>query len=138
MASSQSVLSETLQSITVTKISELEKQRNEYTSIKQKIFQSIEDESKDVRVRVSMLIKGVENLRERKDLNYNHELHNIARWLEQSTFDPSVPETKLLGYEKQLRSRLDRGSRQLDLAHLYTRLLTEWIGTPTSADTETG
>lgn len=136
MASSQSVLSETLQSITVTKITELEKQRNAYTSSKQKIFQSIEAGAEDVRVRLSTLIKGFENLRERKDLDYNHDLHNITRWLEQSSFDPSVPETKLLEYEKQLRSRLDRGSRQLDLAHLYSRLLTEWIGTPTSADSE--
>ena len=136
MASSQSVLSETLQSITVTKIGELKKQRNAYASSKDKILKSLEDKDESVRKRVSILIKGVKKLPGRRDFNDKDELHNIARWLEQSRFDPSVPEVKLLGFEKLLRSRLDRGSRLLDLARLYSRLLTEWIGTPTSESPE--
>ena len=139
MASSQSVLSDTLQSITVTKIAELEKQRNAYNSSKEKLYDYVAHDVEDVRGRLSKLLKGVENLP--GDLDYssdinNNDIHNITRWVEQSKFDPSVSEDKLLDYERQLRSRLDRRSRKLDLTHLYSRLLTEWIGTPTSADSE--
>ena len=136
MASSQSVLSETLQSITVTKIGELEKQRNAYASSKDKILKSLNDKDENVRLRLSILIKEVAKSPSRKGPNSKDESYNIARWLEQSAFDPSVSESKLLVYEKLLRSGLDRGSRLLDLAHLYSRLLTEWIGTPASEGSE--
>lgn len=129
-------MSETLQSITDTKIGELEKRRNAYASSKQKILQSLEDKEVNVRDRVSILIKEITKWPDEKESNSKDELHNIARWLEQSTFDPSVPESKLLVYEKLLRSSLDRGSRLLDLAHLYSHLLTEWIRTPASGGSE--
>src|SRR4051812_39818568 len=115
MASSQSVMSDTLQSITDTKIGELEKRRNAYASSKDKILQSLEDKDVNVRDRLSILIKEVAKWPGQKEPSSKDELHNIARWLEQSTFDPSVPESKLLVYEKLLRSSLDRGSRLLDL-----------------------
>lgn len=136
MASSQSVMSETLQSITDTKIGELEKRRNAYASRKDKILQSLENKDVSVRDRVSILINEVAKSPGLKETSFNDELHNIARWLEQSTFDPFVPESKLLVYEKLLRSSLDRGSRLLDLAHLYSHLLTEWIQTPASEGSE--
>ena len=134
MAPSQSVLSDTLQSITVTKVAELEKQRNAYALSKEKLYNSVADDAEDVRDRVSRLIKSVKDLP--GGIDHDSDVHNVTRWLEQSRSDPSVSEDKLLDYEKQLRAQLDRGSRKLDLTHLYSRLLTEWIGTPTSADSE--
>jgi len=129
-------MSETLKSITNTKIRELEKQRNAYASRKNKVLESLDNKDVSQHDRVSILIKEVDKLPGRKEQSSNDELHNIARWLEQSTFDPFVPESKQLVYETLLRSRLDRGSLQLDLAHLYSGLLTEWIGTPASEGSE--
>ena len=135
MASSQSVLSETLQSITLTKIHELEKQKEAYSFRKGQILQSAQGHSEHVRERISILLKGVENLTDSNNVHVKNELHNVRRWLDQSVYDSSVPEAKLLAFEQRLRSRLDTGTRKLDLAHLYSRLLTEWIGT-TSASTD--
>ena len=129
-------MSDTLQSITDTKIGELEKRRYTYAASKDKTLKSLEDKAVNVRDRLSILIKEVANSSDWKEPSTKDELHNIARWVEQSTFDPSTPESKLLVYEKLLRSRLDRGSRLLDLAHLYSQLLTEWIRTPAPADSE--
>ena len=137
MASSSSVLSETLQSITVTKIRELEKQKEAYKARKNKILESTDDGSKDVRDRIYALLDGVKDLTDSGNQLVNNELHNIRRWLDQSVYDPSVPEAKLLGFEQHLRCQLDKGSRKLDLAHLYSRLLTEWIDSPaTNAEPE--
>ena len=133
MASSESVLSETLQSITVTKIAELEKQRQAYSSSKDEVVRSVDDESKDVRARLALLIKGLSKLKFQSDYSFEN---NVARWLQQSKFDPSIPDSILLKYERQLRSKLDVRSRRMDLAHLYSQLLTEWIGTPVPTESE--
>lgn len=132
MAPSSSVLSETLQSITVTKIRELEKQKRTYNSRKDKIIEAANKED-DLRARLDILLDGSKTLCEKKT---STERHNIECWLSQSRFDPSISDEKLLSFEEQLLNLLDRGSRKLDLAHLYSRLLTEWIQSPTSNDAE--
>ena len=136
MASSSSVLSETLQSITVTKIRELEKQKQSYVAHKKKVIDSAEDESNDIQTRISILSKGIEDTIPRSDYLTRPKLENIARWTHQSVYDPSVPKTKLHDFEDQLRLYLDQGSRKLELAHVYSRLLTEWIKSSSSANIE--
>lgn len=127
MAASPSVLSQTLQSITITKIEELETQRQTYEETKRKILDSVRERG-DIYERISRLHAGVKELQ----LLPESELENIIRWLDQSRYDPTVPESMLQGFEAELRSRLDRQTRKLDLADLYSRLLIEWINTPGS------
>lgn len=134
MASSSSVVSQTLQTVTNIKIRELDKQRQSYKNRKAQIIEGANNQE-DVLERVSYLFKEIRQPRERDPLIYSNEL-NIGRWLEQSKFDPSIPEAKLLDYEEQLRNALDIGERKLDLAHLYSRLLIEWLQAPTTYGAE--
>jgi hypothetical protein len=55
------------------------------------------------------------------------EIANIKKWLEQSRYDSSISEAMLKSYERTLRSRLDVESHKMDLANLYSLLLTEWM-----------
>ena len=134
MSSSTSVLSETLQSITVTKIRELEKQKKSYNAHKDSVFDSANEKSDSIQARLLTLHKGVKDVADPTDHLTQAELNNIVRWTHQSACDPSVPEEKLLAFEKQLRSYLDQGATKLEFAHLYSRLLTEWIGSSASAE----
>ncbi|EER23699.1 hypothetical protein CPC735_050690 [Coccidioides posadasii C735 delta SOWgp] len=130
MAASPSVLSQTLQSITTTKIEELEKQRQKYEETKRKILDLTRDAGDSIHKRISRLHAGVKELQ----LLPEAELENIDRWLHQSQYDPTIPESMLVNFESELRSRLDRQTRKLDLADLYSRLLIEWINSPSSSD----
>lgn len=131
MASSSNILSQTLQSVTVTKIEELAKQRNSFEQRKATVLQAA-DRAHDLRKKVAELYATVNEL----DGSADAELTNIDRWLQQSQYDPTVRSETLHKFEKALRSRLDVGTRRLDLADLYSRLLTEWIGSPDSGETE--
>ncbi|KAK2873446.1 hypothetical protein FQN49_002369 [Arthroderma sp. PD_2] len=128
MAPSMSVLSQTLQSITKTKIEELITQRKFYEDAKGKLLDAARPEDHDVRTRVARLHDGVEKL----ELWNWTARNNIRRWLAQSRYDSTVTESMLLKFEDQLRSKLDQQSRKLDLAYLYSQLLIEW----TDASTE--
>ncbi|KAI1918169.1 hypothetical protein LOZ12_002623 [Ophidiomyces ophidiicola] len=130
MAASPSVLSQTLQAITTTKIDELEKQRQTYEKTKAKILVSACDSHGSIQERISRLHDGVKEL----ELLPPGQLENISRWVEQSRYDPTVPESMLIDFETELRSRLDRQTRKLDLADLYSRLLIEWINTSSPAE----
>ena len=132
MASSSSVLSRTLQSITVTKIQELEKQRRSYETQKDEALKKAERES-SVRERVLRLHYKVEKL----DIWSKDELDNMRRWTDQAEYDPCISDATLSKFEVLLRSKLDIESRKLSLADLYSRLLTEWIDSPNNGDSET-
>ena len=127
MSASSSVLSETLQSITVTKIRELEKQKDSYDTKKTAALDSPDAKSDSVRKRLAALYKAARDNKGLIDLRSNPELSNSLLWIKQALHDPSVTDAKLLEVEKNFVSRLDQNSRKLDLAHLYSRLLTDWI-----------
>lgn len=133
MASS-SVLSQTLQSITVTKIRELEKQRNAFSKSKAQILASSEHASSDIRASINALLEGVKKELNRDERDLRDELDNIGRWVDQSAHDPTVPEATLRKYEHKLKSCLDNIGTRLDFAHLYSRLLIEWIEAPAASD----
>ncbi|KAK2059035.1 hypothetical protein LY76DRAFT_605043 [Colletotrichum caudatum] len=101
MSHPTSVLSKTLQSITVTKIRELEKRRAQcekerYHSNGYNVYSSVVD--------------------------------NIDSLLAQSKYDAaSVPPHMLQSAEDLLRSNLDVQSHKLSMAHLYSSLVTEWM-----------
>ncbi|KAG7084971.1 putative polyketide synthase [Colletotrichum scovillei] len=123
--SSTSVLSKTLQSITGTKIRELEKQRTQYESRKTKILQEAEKHT-DQGDRISCLLRGVKELYT-KGRDDDPGIDNIDNLLTQSKYDSSVPHSMLQSSEDLLRSKLDVQSHKLSMAHLYSRLVTEWI-----------
>lgn len=128
-------MSNALQSITAIKIRELQRQRRTYFSRKDQILQSA-NLQKDLRRRVVRLLNDIKNWSSSGLIKNETELRNISRWLEQSSFDPSVPKSRLLSHEHQLYMMLEVGGRKLDLADLYSRLLTEWLRAPSTHDSE--
>ncbi|CAG9950082.1 unnamed protein product [Clonostachys rosea f. rosea IK726] len=123
MASSTSARSKTLQSITLTKIRELEKQRERYETQKNQLLQDA-DSCADQLLRIRKLLDGVIKIcpDQRDD-----SIQNIHHWLNQAKYDNSVPEELINQYEHSLRSKLDVPTRKLGLGHLYARLVTEWM-----------
>ncbi|TIC93661.1 hypothetical protein CH35J_009042 [Colletotrichum higginsianum] len=137
MSHSASILSKTLQSITVTKIRELEKQRAQYETRKSAVLADA-DRHLDQGERISCLLGGVRDLyRGGKDNNHNiGVVDNTEMLLAQARYDPSVPAHMLRSCEDLLRSKLDVQSHKLSMAHLYSSLVTEWMnpGEPMEGD----
>lgn len=129
-----SVLSRTLQNISLSKIRELDSRRNSYEARKQAFLDKAHAAS-DPRDRLSCLLEGYRELARGGGGSWadGHSYHNIERWLAQSKYDASIPESKLAKFDSLLRSKLDVQSRRLDMAHLYSRLLTEWMETSPSS-----
>ena len=127
MASNSSVLSQTLQSITSTKIKELDKQKRTYEKRKAKVLEEAGAPGNEQRRIVNTLLAGVKKLNPGQK---NGSLENMQRWIEQSSYDPSVPAGMLQGFEEELRHKLDVQTRKFDLAELYSKLLTEWLNPP--------
>lgn len=124
MAPPTSGLSETLQTLTLTKIGEIGKQRAKYEAKKQAILGKANGTS-DQRQLVSYLLSGVkESIPSAKT---DSELTNVRRLLDQSRFDGSIPIEMLKSFEKQLRTRLENQSCKFGLADLYSHLMTEWM-----------
>jgi hypothetical protein len=131
MASPTSVLSKTLQSITLTKIRELESRRNSYETRKRDFLDKA-GAAEDQRDRLGCLLKAFKELY--PGASKDRSLSNLERWLTQSRYDASIPTSKLASFDEQLRGKLDIQSRKLDMAHLYSRLLTGMAtDTPSSA-----
>jgi len=132
MALASSALSRTLQSITATKISELDKQRKYFEVRKNEFFAAAEDAGDNHYERARKLLLGV------KELDPSSEsdivIWNIQSSIYQSYYDPSIPVKMLQAFENLLRSRLEAQSQRLSLADLYSRLLTEWLVSSASSD----
>lgn len=157
-STSASALSQTLQSITLTKIRELEKQRHAYETRKAQVLAEA-DRTGSQHDRLALLLAGVNELIYNINVNNNKSapsstdskakaqakaqakdpvIANIQRWLDQARYDSSIPKHVLRSFEDQLRSKLEIQSRKLSLADLYSRLLTEWMDpSTTSASTST-
>ena len=135
MASAVSALSQTLENITLTKIKELEKQRTKYETRKNEALK-VAGQSDDQRTRITRLLQGVKDLY--PGAPDDNAVRNIRHWLDQSKYDVSVPTDLLQAHEELLRSKLEVQSRNLDLGHLYARLVTEWMTTSSNetADSE--
>ena len=122
------MLSKTLESITVLKIKELEKQKRRYEERKHGILEAAEGIDGDQRKKVFSLLSGVIDLV--PSASSDPSVANITKWTHQAAHDRSMPPTKLLDFEKQLVLALDVGTRRLDLADLHSRLLMEWLNPP--------
>jgi hypothetical protein len=127
MASPKSVLSKTLQSITLSKICELESRHKSYETRKREYLAKA-DATGDERDRLACLLEAVRELS--PTASKDASLNNLQRWLDQSRYDASIPISKLVSFNHQLRAKLDIQSRKLDMAHLYSRLLTGMPSSP--------
>ncbi|CAI6333126.1 unnamed protein product [Periconia digitata] len=131
MAGNANFLSQTLQSITLTKQHEQSKRRKNFEAGKTQIIRTA-DNAKDERDRLKALISGVGNLSfgnkgiAHIDEDRKSTLEVMSRYLEQSKFDPSISPSRLRGFESTLHKRLDQESERFRFADLYYRLLTEW------------
>lgn len=158
-ASAGSVFSETLQTITTTKLEELAKQRISFEE-KYAALRAAAEAETDLFKRVALLLDGIKgclgvktsmkkgadgqsgrvivgatgNPRLEKDLS------NLERFFEQARFDPSVSSKVLENWEKTLLDYLSVQSTKFQYADLYGKLVTEWLSsekvTPTGGDTD--
>ncbi|KAJ4372889.1 hypothetical protein N0V83_003180 [Neocucurbitaria cava] len=131
MASEANFLSQTLQSITTTKMREQNKRRKTFESSKATVLKSAAAASND-RARLEVLLSGFKDLSfSNKGVFYvdedrtNHA-RNVARYLEQSYRDPSVSSSIIQGFAGNFRQKLDQESQRFEFADLYYRLLGEW------------
>lgn len=133
MATQSSFLSQTLQSITSTKMRAQDKRRHNFETRKVKTIKAAEA-SPDERARLKLLLSGFEQLSvSNKGVRYvdderENAVRNITRYLEQSYRDPSVSTAVLAGFESDLRQKLEQESQRFSFADLYYRLLAEWTG----------
>lgn len=144
--SSSIILSQTLQSLTNTKIEELRKQQQTFEGRKRDILASA-NETTDQSTRLRGLLSGIVSLSTTSKLEdvREHELNqettgglsivNIRRFLDQAHYDPSIPSSLLEDWERKLRLLLDQRTRKLEYADLYARLLTEWLSDTSAAAT---
>ncbi|VUC28068.1 unnamed protein product [Clonostachys rosea] len=131
MAAQSSALSQTLESITLTKIQELEKQRDKYETKKAAILQHAAAYT-DLRSRIGRLIYGVREIY--PECASDRDVKNIHHWLNQSMHDVNVPDELLQKYEETLRSKLEVPSRKFALGHLYASLVKEWMAVSARED----
>jgi hypothetical protein len=137
MANASSFLSQTLQSITVTKKREQDKRKKTFEARKAKLLQAV-DTSGDQTAKLEALLSGVQDLSFSNkgvwyvDNDQEKSVQNMKRYLEQSKHDPSVSMKILHRFETKIRDKLDQESQRFDFANLYYRLLTEW----TSSDSK--
>ncbi|KAK4662635.1 hypothetical protein QC763_605300 [Podospora pseudopauciseta] len=127
MASPTSVLSKTLQSITRSKIRELKSRHKSYEARKSDLLAQV-DAAPEEQDRLSLLLDAFRELY--PGAHGDVSLHNVERWIAQSRYDASIPVSKLMSFGRELREKLDHQSRRLNMAHLYSRLLTEWMDQP--------
>ncbi|KAK6087808.1 hypothetical protein SCUP234_01447 [Seiridium cupressi] len=125
MAPPASVLSRTLQSISVTKTQEIEKQRARYEECKNGALEQADQFPNDPHKRIARLARGLLDLY--PEATHDQKVKNIKYWLQQARYDASVPAEMLHAWEEVLRSKLEVQSRKLGLAHLYSQLVTEWM-----------
>ncbi|TVY71221.1 hypothetical protein LSUE1_G007582 [Lachnellula suecica] len=130
MAPPTSGLSQTLQTLTITKIREIDKQRKKYEAKKQEILSEADSDAENRRDVVAHLLSGVKECI--PSATADLELGNIRRWLDQSRYDASIPDEMLKSFEKQLRARFEYQSTKFSLANLYSQLMTEWMDPPSS------
>ncbi|KAL4804685.1 hypothetical protein BDV18DRAFT_166016 [Aspergillus unguis] len=118
-----SALSQTLESLTRSKIRELEKQRSSYEDRKAAVLREAENQP-DLLSRVDVILRGTKAIL--PGAASDRVVINIGLWLDQRRFDASITDEMLKGYEEELTAKMDAHSRKLSLADLYSRLLTEW------------
>jgi hypothetical protein len=131
MAAESKFLSQTLQSITATKMHEQDRRRKTFEISKFKVLESMANVSND-RARLEMLLSGYKDLlSSNKGISYidrdrKTTTENTARYLEQIHYDPSISTATIQRLEHKLTKKLEQESQRFKFADLYYRLLSEW------------
>ena len=139
MASSGSVFSETLQSITDEKLAELSKRRAAFESRKASISDAVQTAS-DLPTKVRILLDGVKECFAVKTAatgrivpgsTGNHSLEvdltNVQQFLSQTQYDPSISTKSLEDWQSSLAQHLEAQSAKYKYASLYAQLVIEWL-----------
>jgi hypothetical protein len=144
--SSGSVFSETLQTITTTKLLELDQQRIAFDKEYATLLSIARSEAEPLK-RLILLADGTKSClgiktssRKSKDgrpgrvisggtrnSRLETDLKNLDRFLEQAKFDPSVSAKVLEDRETALRQYLSVQANKFQYADLYGKLVTEWL-----------
>lgn len=133
-------LPQTLKSITATKITELSKQRTIFNAQRDEIIAAA-NQAPNPRAKVQILLEGITRLKghpndaldstEKKESIENDSdraAHvNIRRFLFQSQYDSSAPESRLKIWIAQLEKELRHLEVKHDHAAFYSALVTEWL-----------
>ncbi|PQE24567.1 reverse transcriptase protein [Rutstroemia sp. NJR-2017a WRK4] len=134
------VFSETLQSITTTKLTELSKRRNNFETKKQ-ATQSALSREPDQRKKLRLLLDsvqdgfGIKSRISKKRSYINTPTHprleilinNVERFLAQAEYDPSISLKALNNWERSLMQQMNIQSSKYQYATLYGELVTEWL-----------
>jgi hypothetical protein len=132
MATESKLLSQTLQSITTTKMREQDRRSKTFEVSKSKVLETVAA-APDERARLEILLAAFKDLStSNKGISYVDQdrkdtAQNTARYLEQSYRDPSVSSTIIQSFERNLEKKLDQESQRFEFANLYYRLLSEWV-----------
>jgi len=155
MSSSGGVFSQTLQSITDTKLAELSKKRNYFEDQKTALLKEVHAET-DQRQRLRLLLNGVKesfqaqakSAKRKRDDHLGAKssritgtgnprlevlLNNLQKFLDQARYDPSISPKLLQDWEQSLTKELDIQSLKYQYATLYGQLVTEWLSTEKAA-----
>ena len=147
MSSSGGVFSDTLQTITTTKLNELSKKRSIFENQKESLLDAAQFES-DQKKRLRLLVDGVKQSFAVKtaprgggrrggagriisgstnDPRLEVMLKNVERFLEQARYDPSISFKLLQDWERTLTEQLNIQGLKYQYATLYGELVTEWL-----------
>ena len=139
MGSSGGVFSDTLQSITTTKLRELAHKRALFEELKASLLLDVRL-NMDQKARVRRLIEGVKQCfsvrSDRRgrtiigsitDNQLEVKLKNLERFLQQAQYDPSISSKLLQDWELSLMRRLNVQTLKYQYATLYGELVTEWL-----------
>jgi hypothetical protein len=159
MSSSRSVFSETLQSITTTKLEELSKKRAIFEDQKAQVYRDAELETDELK-KLRLILDGVKKCFSVKtttrkgnagqsyagriisgstnDPRLEVKLKNIERFLEQARYDPSVSSKLIRDWEDSLTQALNVQSLKYQYASLYGKLVTEWLSTDKASVSSSG
>lgn len=125
MAPIDSTLSQTILSLTQSKIRELENQRDAYEKRKKDIIDASQNSPNPLE-RVKLILSAVNNLQPQTARD-DPTIVSIGRYLQQAQYDSSIPVKKLEGFEKHILARLNARSAKMTMADLYSRLLMDWV-----------
>lgn len=130
-----SSFSQTLNSITATKLQVLSKQHSDFTSQKQQVLASVEAAT-EPREKVRLLVHGIKSWRSTdttstgstSDTSHSAYLDNVEKFLQQAQHDPSIGISSLSEWESKLTQSFETEKVKFEYAELFGRLLTEWVG----------
>lgn len=141
-----SSFSQTLNSITATKLQVLSKQHSDFTSHKQQVLASVKA-AIEPHEKLRLLVEGInswhnadttskESATSTTTTSNSAYLENVERFLQQAHHDPSIGSSIISEWESKLTRSLETEKVKFEYAELFGRLLTEWVGSANEKSAE--